>query len=342
MNTVPPTLKRLIDHFGSMRSTLALMGLLSAVVLAGALQGALSGGLLAAVSGLLALQLVLGLVRHAALRRQLPLMLVHLGLLALGAELGLSRLMSLEGRFELTEGLPFDGRLIDGREGPLHRNVLHRLAFVQQGFEIDYAPGRRRGATRNRVSWTDADGRVQQAVIGDHRPLVLEGHRITTTPNKGFAPVLQWRPLQGEPVVGALHLPSFPAHELRQSREWTLPDGREAWVMLDIDDTLIDPATNARFELPGQHRLVLRLDGQRRVLAPGAGVAVAGGELTYLGLRTWMGYRIHHDPLLPWLLGTALASTLALAWHYGRKFSMQARPVGVFPASRVGHGAVDA
>lgn len=337
-------MKRLLEHFGSLRTTLALMGLLAAVVLAGAVQGTLFGGAMLLAFGLLALQLLLGLWRHAALRRALPLLLAHLGLLALGVEVGLSRLLSLEGRFELTEGLVFDGRLIDGRQGAWRGDTLQRLAFQHQGFQIDYAAGRRRGATRNPVRWTDDSGREQRAVIGDHRPLVIDGHRITTTPNKGFAPLLQWEPAQGAAVVGSVHLPSYPMHELRQSREWTLPDGREAWVMLDFDETLIDPAAPARFRLPQQHRLVLRIGEQRLTLAPGDAVPVPGGTLRYLGLRTWMGYRISHDPMLPWLLATALATTAALAWHYRRKFKAPARVVQAGPAS--GHwarrGAADA
>mgnify|MGYP000854477901 CR=1 FL=1 len=198
------TLRAWTSHFGSLRHTLALMGLLAAVVLAGAVTGTLYGRLLLAALALLALQLLLGLIQHPGLRRQWPLVLFLVGLLALGLQVGLSRLMSMEGRFELTEGLPFDGQLLDGRQGPLHRNQLQRLSFRHEGFEIDYAPGRKRGATRNHVHWTDAEGRAQQAVIGDHRPLVLEGHRITTTPNKGFAPVLQWRPAGGDAVRDAV------------------------------------------------------------------------------------------------------------------------------------------
>jgi len=229
---------------------------------------------------------------------------------------------SLDGRFELTEGVPFDGTLLDARAGPWHRDGLQRLAFRHDGFEIDYAPGLRRGETRNRVTWTDDQGRVHHAVIGDHRPLRLHGYRIYTSPNKGFAPLLRWKPLQGEAVTGAVHLPSYPMQALRQSREWTLPDGRRAWLMLDIGETLIDPDAADHFRLPEHARLVVRLDGQRFELAPGERVAIGGGELVYLGLRTWMGYRVSHDPALPWLLAAALLATAALAWHYLRKFGI--------------------
>lgn len=308
-------MKPLVTHFGSLRTLLVLLALLAAVVLARP-----ATPWLAPVFGALALNLACALATHARLRRQWPLLLAHLALVVLVAGAGLSRLLSLDGRFELAQGVPFDGRLIDGAVGAWHADRLHALAFRHEGFEIDYAKGRQRGATRNTVAWTDDQRRPQRAVIGDHRPLLLHGYRITTTPNKGFAPLLRWTPAGGTPQLGAVHLPSFPVHELKQSNEFRLPDGRAVWVMLQIDGTLIDPAAPARFEMPRAHRLVLRLDGTRAELQPGESLALPGGTLQYEALSTWMGYRITGDPTLPWLLGAALVASLATAWHYVRKF----------------------
>ena len=307
--------RALVAHAGSLRATLAGLGLLAAVVLARPAWWPLAGAI-----ALLAANLVVALVLHPGLRRRLPLLVAHLALLGLVVAVAAGRLLALDGRFELTEGLPFDGRLLDQDAGALHRPQLHRLAFTQLGFEIDYAPGRKRGATRNTVQWTDDQGRPQRAVIGDHHPLVLAGHRISTSPNKGFAPLLRWQPAQGEAVRGAVHLPSFPMHELRQSREWALPDGRSAWVLLQTDETLIDPQRADRFRLPGRHQLVLRVGEQRAVLAPGEALVLPGGTLVYEGLRTWMGYRVAYDPSLPWLLAASLLAALALALHYVQKF----------------------
>ena len=308
-------MKRLLDHLGSVRTLLVLLALLAAVVLARP-----ATPWLAPVFAALGLNLGAALVRHAGLRRQLPLLVAHLALAALVVGAGVSRLVSLDGRFELAEGVPFDGRLIDGAVGAWHADRLHALALRHEGFEIDYAPGRQRGPTRNTVAWADAQGRVQRTVIGDHRPLLLGGYRITTTPNKGFAPVLRWMPDTGEAVTGAVHLPSFPVHELKQSNEFRLPDGRALWLLLQIDDRLIDPATATRFAMPREHRLVVRLDGRRAELRPGDAVTLPGGTLRYEALSTWMGYRITGDPTLPWLLGAALLAAVSLAGHYVLKF----------------------
>lgn len=305
------SMQRLFAHFGSLRTTLMLLAVLALAVL---VQPAWAP--LALVFGALSINLGAALVRHPALRRQLPLLVAHLALLALLGGVVASRLWSLDGRFELTEGEYFDGTLLDRDAGPWHVEQLRSLAFRHNGFEIDYAAGRRRGPTRNEVSWRDAEGIERRTVIGDHRPLVLGGHRFYTSSNKGFAPVLRWSPDAGAAVRGAVHLPSFPMNELRQSREWSLPDGRAVWVQLHTAESLIDPAGPARFERPREHRLVVRVGEQRAELAPAASMRLPGGTLTYEGLRTWMGYRVAYDPTLPWLLSAALLSALAMAWHY--------------------------
>jgi cytochrome c biogenesis protein len=312
-------LARSLAHFGSLRTTLALLALLFTVVLA--YPGRWPLTLLFAA---LAANLVAALARHPLLRRQGALLVFHLALLALVVLVGVGRLASLDGRFELTQGVPFDGRLIDRAAGPLYLERLERLAFHHEGFEIDYAAGRRRGATRNTVVWNDEGGTPRRAVVGDHRPLVIDGHRFYTTSNKGFAPLLRWQPERGEPVLGSVHLPSFPMHELQQSREWNLPDGRAMWVQLAIDDALIDPGAKTRFAMPTRHRLVVRWSDagreSRAELAPGEAVALTGGTLTYSGLSTWMGYRVSHDPTLAWLLAASLLAALSLAVHYAVRF----------------------
>lgn len=318
--------RALLAHLGSLRATLAWFALLGAVVLAGRIADAgwaVALGL--AIAGL-GINLLAALAVHPALRRQLPLLVAHLALLVLVLLAGLGRLVSLEGRFELAEGVPFDGTLLDVRRGAWHGDDLQRLAFRHAGFEIDYAPGRKRGATRNPVAWLDERGLEQHAVIGDHRPLRVAGYRIYTSPNKGYAPLLCWVPERGPAQRGTVNLPSYPANELRQHREWTLPDGRSAWVMLQLDETVIDPERAASFRLPEQHRLVLRIGDRREELRPGQAAVLPGGTLVYEGLRTWMGYRVHHDPTLPWLLAAALIAAGSLALHYALKFRPAAVP----------------
>ncbi len=332
-----------IAHLASLRTTLIGMVLLGAGAIASQWPSLASTLLLCSALLGLALNLLAALAVHPAFRRQLPLLVFHLALLALVLLVAWGKLTALDGRFELTQGVPFDGELIEASAGPLHRNRLAQLGFQHAGFEIDYAPGRQRGATRNPVAWLDANGTPQRAVIGDHRPLILDGYRIYTTSNKGFAPWLTWRPDAGAPVSGTVHLPAFPMHELRQSADWTLPDGQRVWLKLHIDEVLIDPSTATQFRLPQTHRLVLHAGKLETELAPRESLKLPGGTLVYEGLRTWMGYRVSYDPTLPWLLAASLLAALSLAWYYTQRSFFGVRSLAdshsVFAAAR---GALDA
>ena len=332
-----------IAQFASLRTTLLGMVLLGAGAIASQWPSPASTLLLGAALLWLALNLMAALAVHPAFRRQLPLLVFHLALLGLVLLVAWGKLTTLDGRFELTQGVPFDGELLESSAGPLHRNGLARLAFRHAGFEIDYAPGRQRGATRNPVTWRDASGTEQSAVIGDHRPLILDGYRFYTSSNKGFAPWLTWRPDAGEAVSGTVHLPAFPMHELRQSADWTLPNGQRVWLKLHFDEVLIDPSTATQFRLPESHRLVLHVGKVQTELAPRESLKLPGGTLVYEGLRTWMGYRVSYDATLPWLLAAALLAALSLAWYYTQRFFFAARPAAdshsVFAAPR---GALDA
>ena len=73
--------------------------------------------------------------------------------------------------------------------------------------------------------------------------------------------------------------------------------------------------------------LTVRVRGAavRSSIAPGGSIALPGGTLVYEGLRTWMGYRVSHDPTLPWLLAASLLAALAMAWHYAAAFMRRSR-----------------
>lgn len=312
----------LLARGASTRLTVALLVLLAAGAIAGYLHEAIAPVALALPLGLLVLNLLAAVATKPVFRRQAPLLVAHLALAALVLLAAFGRMTSLQGRIELTQGIAFDGQVLDVDAGPLHRSRLAQAVFTNEGFTIDYAPGIKRGRTRNAVRWTDAQGRVQRAVIGDHEPLVLAGYRFYTTPNKGYAPVFTWRTRDGD-VQGAVHLPGYPVHRLRQARAWALPDGTAAWVMLKTEEEVIAPDAPSTFALPRNRDIVLRIGDERFELAPGGRIALPGGTLVYEGLRTWMGYRVYYDPALPWLLAASVLATLALALHFALKFRRQ-------------------
>lgn len=270
---------------------------------------------------LLALNLLAAILVNAAFRRQVPLLVFHIALLVLVLLVAASRLSYLNGRAELSTGEAFSGVLLDAERGPLHHPRLERVWFVNEGFEIDYAPKWKRMETRNRVRWRAADGTERSGVIGDQTPLVLEGYRFYTTSNKGFAPLFEWRPALGAPRTGTLHLPPYPVMEFRQEAQWVPPGtDQSVTVKLRIDGELIEYEKTSAFRMPPIHELEVLAGGRTHVLAPGASLELAGGRLRYMGLTTWMGYVVFSDWTLPWLLAASVLAALALGWHFWRRF----------------------
>lgn len=269
-----------------------------------------------------ALNLAAAVWINPVFRRQTPLLIFHLALIALVLLVALGRLTYLKGQLELAEGEVFDGRLTQEESGPWHSRKLAALNFTNAGFSVEYATGIRRGATRNQVEWTGADGQIWREVIGDQDPLILAGYRFYTSFNKGFAPTFIWYPASGgAPMMGTVHLPAYPLHEYKQAMEWTPPGSTTPlWVMLQFDEVILDPAKPSEFRLPTKYQIVVRSKEERRELKPGEVMRFAEGRLVYDGLRSWMGYTVFYDFTMPWLLAAGVLAVASLAMHYWTKF----------------------
>lgn len=271
---------------------------------------------------LLAVNLAAAMAANPVFRQQTALLVFHLALLAIIALLAAGRLTYLKGHVELSDGEEFAGQLTQYEAGPFHISRLKFIRFVNKGFGIEYAAGVRRGKTRNQVHYLDGNGQLQSTEIGDQVPLVLHGYRFYTSHNKGFAPVFLWYPdAGGEPLLGTVHLPSYPVHEYRQSREWEIPGtSLKLWTMLQFDEIILDPEKPSEFRLPQQHKIIVRHGSERRELQPGEAMELPGGKLVYQGLKSWMGYTVFYDWTIFWLLAACLVAIGAIGWHFWRKF----------------------
>lgn len=309
---------------GSARAAVCLIVWLAAAVAYSFDQDASATWSLIAPCGLTIANLLAAIAVRPVFRASPSLLAFHLCLAAIVLLVGVSRLTYFRGSAELAQGEAFAGALVQSEAGPLHAGGLAALRFVNDGFEIDYAAGRRRADTRNRVRWADARGQVSEAVVGDDRPLVLGGYRFYTTPNKGFAPRLIWRAGDAAPVRGTVHLPPYPVYESAQAAQWRPPGlERDLTLELQLDPGLIPDDAPAQFRLPDHPRLMVR-DGALAVpLSPGQTVALAGGTLRFEALVTWMGYRIDYDPAAPWLLAASLLACLALGHHTMQRWRLR-------------------
>jgi len=322
MRPAGAALRRGLAPLASLRLTLVFIALLGAAVVATYLSELRSPWPLAAVLALIAVNLACAVLANAVFRRQTPLLVFHLALMAIALLVAAGRLTYLKGQLELSTGETFGGELTQSESGPWHRWGLGEARFTSLGFTIAYHPGIKRDRTENTVVWNDGTGRQQRGVIGDNQPLVLNGYRFYTSPNKGFAPLFTWYPAQGAPHRGTIHLPSYPMNEYRQALEWTVPGtGITLWTMLQFDEVLLDPGRASQFRPPEKHTLVVRAGEARHELGPGQRLALAQGVLAYEGLTTWMGYNVFYDWTMPWVLAACLLAVASLAWHFARKFA---------------------
>jgi len=283
---------------------------------------------------LLAVNLIAAIISNPRINRRGGLLVFHLGLLSIVVLAAIGRLTHMDGRVEIISGAEFSPEIVtDVHKGPLHNGALADVKFVQGPFTVEYRPQMMRGLTHSQVALPDNEGGWREAVVGDDRPLLVEGYRFYTTFNKGFAPILSWTSDDGRvSETGAVHMPSYPLFDFKQSNSWTPQGGDEIkfWLQLEVGLT-----TDEAWILDGRHAtgtLVVNVAGKRTELLPGQSVKMASGTLRYDQLTTWMGYKLFYDPTLQWMFLAAFITIAGLSAHFWRKLA--AEPLGLDSALR--------
>lgn len=271
---------------------------------------------------LLTLNLLAAILVQRRFRADLPLLVFHVALLAIVVLFIVARLTYLDAAATLTSGSEFDGRPLRAEMGPFHpRARLATLRFANEGMRARYAADGTYRGTYNRVAWLNVRGDVEQAEIGDDRPLLLNGYRIYATFNRGMAPLFRWQAHGQPPELGNVQLADHRMSEVPPSVSWQLPGGPRVWVQLDVA-AVPQPRGIDQVELGAgdlQHELVLRTTDARHVLRIGDTVSLPEGELTYLRLHSWMSYRIVYDPATPWIMAAVLVAIASLIVFYVRR-----------------------
>lgn len=265
---------------------------------------------------LLAINLAAALLTEPRFRRQPALFGFHLCLLLLAGLAAFGQLTQYQARLVLVDGQEFVPALLETqRTGPLAPPPLPAGVLRQGEVAVAYAPGQYRGETRSQV-WVAGRG---WAVIGDDVPLRLEGYRFYTTSNKGFAALLSWLPEHGEPQLGAVQFPSYPASELAQTSRWQTPAGQQLQLALVLPPSQYDAHWSLSSASAQDAGLRLTVGEQQHLLQPGDVVTLDGARLRYEGVRMWMGYAVRYDPTLTWLFSLAALGVMLLGLHFGLK-----------------------
>ena len=316
---------RAIASLGSVKLTPAAIMLLGVGVLVSYLKTSANVWWMVAPLSLLSMNLLAALVSNPRFRRQGGLLVFHICLLAVVVMVSAGRLTALGARVALVEGQDFDPDLVRVQtRGPWHPiGRLMQVDFKQGPIAVEYAPGLVRGATHSQVRLADGS----TAVFGDTRPLSSAGYRFYTTSNKGFAAVLTWADSDGRTQAGAIHFPSYPLYDWKQVNRWITPAGTEVEVELALPQMPVENGawTFDNRKSAGSTLLKLRWRNDAVELRSGQSAALPSGTLRFDNLRTWMGYRVTFDPLLPWLLATGLVGVGGLAWYFW--FTLWSRPL---------------
>ncbi|UCB54867.1 MAG: cytochrome c biogenesis protein ResB [Thiotrichales bacterium] len=266
----------------------------------------------------LALNLLAAIVFNPRIRQNSGLLMFHICLLMIAILTVLSQLTSMKGRVEVTQGSAFDASSITvTQQGTWHRfSRLAQVEFVQRDIEVDYLQGLRRGQTRSQVEY---QGR--EITVGDNVPLKGSGYRFYTTSNKGYAAVVNWYTKDGRAERGAIHFPSYPLYDWKQTNQWQAPSGEALAFSLTVD-TALDKNRDWMLRRSDSAYIEITLpDNRVHMLRPGDRIELKNGVLEFEALRMWMGYKVFYDPFLAWFFAVALVGVAGIGWHYYLKLA---------------------
>ena len=318
-------MRNLARKVASLKNTLIGMGLLVAgATLSYGNPDGTSVWVLIVPMIILAINLVAAIATNPRINQQPGLLLFHVSLLLLLVLAAIGRLTHIDAHLELVAGTEFSpDKLLDVKAGPLHVGKLDKVKFVQGPYTVQYAPGLQRGLTHSHVKVEVHPGQWEDRVVGDDRPLLLQGYRFYTTFNKGFSPILTWIPKEGEPVTGAINMPSYPLFDYKQDNRWVPPNTKEEikfWLQLTtgMDDKkswILDGRSSSGL-------LIVTTPEKRHEVKVGESIALQNGTLRYESLTTWMGYRLFYDPTIQWMFFVSMLGVIGLSHYFWKKTNL--------------------
>lgn len=277
---------------------------------------------------LLLLNLAASILTHPRFRSSLPLLVLHLALLMIVALFVTGRLTYMYGAISLTKGTQFDGIVDKIDQGPYHPVGYDKLKIVHAhtterfnddiGHHIDI---------RNTLRWQNHDKRWHETELAFGYPIIIDGYRIYPSGRRGYVAIFEWAAPQGMRDMGAVQLFGSGIEVMENTNRWVLPNGQEAWLLLEKDDPAPPPRGTVRTDMGARdlpHKLVLRVGDERHEIRLGDEISLQGGKLRYLKLESWGGYELIYDPTEPWLIASIILAICALAWYYYSKFARPA------------------
>ena len=307
------------------------MTLLAVLAVVASRSANVDAGITAVPLVILVLNLFAALLTNRSFRSQTGLLVFHVGLLLVFACIGLTVLMRYDGHVEVLQGTALDATQVTTVEqGWWHENRLGGVELYQGDVRINYLPGLNRQDTHSTIEYRASSSELRRITVGDTRTARVDGYRIAATFNKGYAVLLQWTGENGDRILGAVHMPSFPEYDWKQVTTWTTPAGQDVELELDFDERVSSDTAAWTFGATSMPYTVhLSVPGEPlRSIRRGESVRVGGGIVSAVDLRVWMAYRIEYQPFLPWMFVAAMLSIIGLALHFARHFLPATRSAG--------------
>lgn len=311
--------------FASLKLTLIGMGILivGAILMYGNPTD-MSMWVVVAPMMLLSVNLFAAILTNPRINDNPGLLIFHVCLLGLLLLAAIGRMTHLDAQVEIMQGMAFNAdAIMDTRKGPWHNlDDLGQVSFRQGPYTVQYEASLRRGLTHSYVRVKQGN-RWQEKVVGDDRPLIIDGYRFYTTFNKGFSALMTWIPHRGEPVSGIINMPSYPLFEYKQDNLWQPPGEKPLKFWLRLSTSMDE---NAAWVLDGRNSsgvLVVNTGDKRVELNPGESIELTVGKLRYDEMSVWMGYRVFYDPTLKWLFFASIFGVLGLTHYFWAKINLQ-------------------
>lgn len=313
---------RIFRAFGSSRWTPWGLGALAVVAQLATARGWTHADVVVVPLLLLALNLVAALLTLPRFRNDLPLLVMHLALIAFLLLLLASKLVRYEAQVVLADGQQFSGGEVVGEtRRPAYPGGVEALRFANEGQRRSYNPDGSLYARYSQVRWQRGD--EEHRVRLGKAPLVIDSHAIYQSLNWGHAARLIWQGEQGELKSTSLIFAAWRDGIDQQGAPWQPVAGvRPVWFGLEFSERALDPLHDGRTpaDAPDGLGLVVRDGNDRWLLAPGQTRYLPGfGMIGYHGTVGWMGYDIVYDPLKNGLLAVTLVLVLAMVGYYLRQ-----------------------
>ena len=291
-------LRKIVNHIASLLTTLMGLGLFVigiALVLLDYYNPtlAIAPGFL-----LLLINLVCAILVKEKIRSNAALLIFHLSLLTLMCLVIASRLTYMKGWLQVNEGETFSEMTGILRQGIWYPETLNENAFKQLHYKTLIEDGGRT-ATQSYLALPNIK---EPFIIRDQTPLKLGAYQFTLSSHIGYSIIFNW--LSGfNHYQGHVLLPPYSRYSIL-SQKWTIPNSDiTVELLLDMDT---ETSMQGSFKMPTEYQLVISHKKEKITLKTGESHSFEQGQLTFLGLKRWIGYDVFYDWTIPWLLVTCL------------------------------------